>query len=107
MSPISIRFSVVIATGLVLMSSMIQAKQLRDPTMPGSGARVSSTSVVVNEALVLNSIVNGVEKVAVINNKILTTGDVIQGRKIAYIGQNYVNFTDGSKLQLFKSITGK
>ncbi|WP_144214482.1 MSHA biogenesis protein MshK [Shewanella donghaensis] len=81
------------------------AKSLRDPTLPGQGFVVSSTSVNQPESLVLNSIVNSNKPHAVINNKIVFVGDSIEGVRIEYIGKHYVNLSDGRKLKLFQSIT--
>nr|WP_228497486.1 MSHA biogenesis protein MshK [Shewanella intestini] len=94
-------------TLIIALSSLsvlsANSQTLRDPTLPGRDQVVTEVGTQ-QQSLVLNSIVNGSTPYAVINDTILSIGDIIQGRKISYIGQDYVNFTDGSKLQLFMSI---
>lgn len=84
----------------------VSAQSLRDPTLPGKGY---STSGAVNQsqqqALVLNSIVSsGNTAYAVINNKIVSVGDSIQGVKVVRITPASVFLSDGQKLAIFQAI---
>ncbi|QBF83322.1 MSHA biogenesis protein MshK [Shewanella maritima] len=92
-------------TCLSLLASLPATSQtLRDPTRPGKGQVVTSSSQTTTQKLVLKSIVTGANRHAVINDQIVSVGEVIQGRRVSYIGDDYVNFSDGGKLQLFKSV---
>ncbi|MGX9461678.1 MSHA biogenesis protein MshK [Shewanella sp. A14] len=90
----------------MILVSAVNAQSLRDPTMPGQGF-IAVKAPEDNQALVLNSIVSGQNTYAVINNIILSVGDAVNGSglRISKISQDYVTLSDGSKLQLFQSIT--
>ncbi|WP_373284922.1 MSHA biogenesis protein MshK [Shewanella inventionis] len=92
---------------IILLVSQAEAQTLRDPTLPSQGYTAPQASHVSQQALVLNSIVNGQRAYAVINNNILSVGDSISGigLRITAIGQDSVTLSDGRKLQLFQSIT--
>lgn len=89
---------------LTIVSFSSLAQQLRDPTLPSQVVLAATTQTNV-QPLVLNSVVHGQQSFAVINNKILSVGDTIQGVRVASIGKGYVTMSDGKKLTLFKSIT--
>lgn len=89
----------------IAMVSGVSAQTLRDPTLPSKGY-ASAASQSVQQGLTLNSIVSsGNTAHAVINNKILSVGDRIQGLRITQITPNYVVLSDGRKLTMFKAIT--
>ncbi|MCA1897291.1 MSHA biogenesis protein MshK [Shewanella putrefaciens] len=92
---------------LLCVASSVSAEALRDPTLPGKG--YSGTGQVTQsqeQTLILNSIVSsGSTAYAVINNKILSVGDSIQGVKIVRITPSSVSLSDGRKLALFQAIT--
>ncbi|MCH1930241.1 MSHA biogenesis protein MshK [Shewanella sp. A25] len=92
---------------LLGLSTQVAAESLRDPTLPGKGVAGSGASFSNRQqALVLQSIVNsGSSAYAVINNKILSVGDSIQGVKVVRITSTAVSLSDGRKLALFKAIT--
>ncbi|MDD8060261.1 MULTISPECIES: SctD/MshK family protein [Shewanella] len=96
----------IVVTSLLLVAS-VNAQTLRDPTLPGQGyAVVSQPQNMTQQSLVLNSIVNGQNAYAVINNKIVAVGDTVNdGLTVSSIGQDNVTLSDGRKLQLFQSIT--
>ena len=96
---------VLIFLSLVVVATSSHAKALRDPTLPGQGYVTVSGNAERADSLTLNSIVNSAKPHAVINNKILFVGDLIEGVRIEYIGKSYVNLSDGRKLKLFQSIT--
>ena len=91
---------------MMLLMSAANAQTLRDPTLPGQGF-IAVQAKADNQSLVLNSIVNGQNTYAVINNIILSAGDAISGSglRISKISKDYVILSDGRKLQLFQSIT--
>lgn len=90
----------------VFMVSSVNAKTLRDPTLPSKGFASSAVSQHAPQGLTLNSIVSsGNSAHAVINNQILSVGDSIQGLRITQITANYVALSDGRKLTMFKAIT--
>ena len=99
--------SYIISMLLLVSSTMVSAESLRDPTLPGKGFAVqSNASQTQDQALVLNSIVSsGNTAYAVINNKILSVGDSVQGLSIVKITPTYVSLSDGRKLTLFQAIT--
>ncbi|WP_173496448.1 MSHA biogenesis protein MshK [Shewanella sp. ISTPL2] len=99
--------SYIISVLLLVSSPMVSAESLRDPTLPGKGFAVQGhTSQMQEQALVLNSIVSsGNTAYAVINNKILSVGDSVQGLSIVKITPTYVSLSDGRKLTLFQAIT--
>lgn len=99
------RFYILIT--LVGFTASLSADTLRDPTLPGNNSylAVESISQGQNQALVLNSIVNsGNTAYAVINNKIMSVGDSIQGVKLVGISSSSVSLSDGRKLALFQAI---
>ena len=90
---------------VLLGSSDLQAEPLRDPTRPSGGVSQASHTAT-SSALVLNSVVNsGARSYAVINNKILSVGDRVQGVQIVAIGQNSVSLADGRTLRMFTAVT--
>jgi MSHA biogenesis protein MshK len=91
---------------MMLLMSAANAQTLRDPTLPGQGF-VAVQAKADNQSLVLNSIVNGQNTYAVINNIILSVGDAISGSglRVSKINKDDVTLSDGRKLQLFQSIT--
>ncbi|MCL1142091.1 MSHA biogenesis protein MshK [Shewanella gaetbuli] len=95
------------AIGLLALSLNVGAKEqtLRDPTLPHAGYQMSVTTEETYSGLVLNSIINGPNSYAVINNKIMKVGDTVQGVRIVSIGKRQVNLADGRKLTLFQSVT--
>ncbi|MCU7975091.1 MSHA biogenesis protein MshK [Shewanella sp. SW36] len=99
--------SYIISMLLLVSSTMVSAESLRDPTLPGKGFAVQGhASQTQDQALVLNSIVSsGNTAYAVINNKILSVGDSVQGLSIVKITPTYVSLSDGRKLTLFQAIT--
>lgn len=99
--------SYIISVLLLISSTMVSAESLRDPTLPGKGFAVQGhASQTQDQALVLNSIVSsGNTAYAVINNKILSVGDSVQGLSIVKITPTYVSLSDGRKLTLFQAIT--
>ncbi len=99
--------SYIISILLCLSSTAVLAESLRDPTLPGKGfAAVDTTSQMQDQAIILNSIVSsGNTAYAVINNKIVSVGDNIQGLRIVKITRAYVSLSDGRKLTLFQAIT--
>lgn len=92
---------------LAILASSASAEVLRDPTLPGKGfSATGQADQTHDQALVLNSIVSsGNTAYAVINNKILSVGDSIQGRTIVRITPSTVSLSDGRKLTLFQIIT--
>ncbi|MBW0280045.1 MSHA biogenesis protein MshK [Shewanella xiamenensis] len=92
---------------LLVISAQVSAENLRDPTLPGkSYSAVSAASQNQHQALVLNSIVSsGNTAYAVINNKIVSVGDSIQGVEVVRITPSSVSLSDGRKLALFQAIT--
>ncbi|WP_223292951.1 MULTISPECIES: MSHA biogenesis protein MshK [Shewanella] len=92
---------------LMLLTTSIQAETLRDPTRPGHGAIVIASTTTDNEnQLVLNSVLkSGSASYAVINNKILSVGDRIQGVKITAINVSSVSLSDGRNLAMYQAIT--
>ncbi|MGL5047505.1 MAG: MSHA biogenesis protein MshK [Shewanella sp.] len=92
---------------LLCLASSATAQALRDPTLPGKGHQVSSLGTQTDkQALVLNSIVRSENSAyAVINNKILSVGDRIQGVSLVRITPTSVVLSDGRKLVLFQAIT--
>lgn len=103
----SLNKSYIISALLLVSSPIASAESLRDPTLPGKGfAVVGHASQAQDQAMVLNSIVSsGNTAYAVINNKILSVGDSIQGLNIVKITPTYVSLSDGRKLTLFQAIT--
>lgn len=99
--------SYIISVLLLVSSTMVSAESLRDPTLPGKGFAVQGhASQTQDQALLLNSIVSsGNTAYAVINNKILSVGDSVQGLSIVKITPTYVSLSDGRKLTLFQAIT--
>ena len=99
--------SYIISVLLLVSSPMVSAESLRDPTLPGKGFAVQGhASQTQDQVLVLNSIVSsGNTAYAVINNKILSVGDSVQGLSIVKITPTYVSLSDGRKLTLFQAIT--
>lgn len=87
--------------------SSVSAEALRDPTLPGKGfSSAGHGGQAHDQALVLNSIVSsGKMAYAVINNKILSVGDSIQGVTVVRITPSAVSLSDGRKLALFQAIT--
>ncbi|MEL4385839.1 MSHA biogenesis protein MshK [Shewanella xiamenensis] len=92
---------------LLVISAQVSAENLRDPTLPGKGySAVGAASQNQHQALVVNSIVSsGNTAYAVINNKIVSVGDSIQGVKVVRITPSSVLLSDGRKLALFQAIT--
>ncbi len=91
---------------MMLLMSATNAQTLRDPTLPSQGF-LAVKALDDNQALVLNSIVNGQHAYAIINNIILSVGDAVNGSglRVSKISKDYVTLSDGRKLQLFQSIT--
>ena len=91
---------------LLGLSAQVSAETLRDPTLPGKGySAAGAVTQSQNKALVLNSIVSsGNTAYAVINNKIVSVGDSIQGVKVVRITPSSVSLSDGRKLALFQAI---
>ncbi|MCL1088995.1 general secretion pathway protein GspB [Shewanella profunda] len=92
---------------LLCVASSVSAEVLRDPTLPGKGYSATGQATQAQEqTLILNSIVSsGSTAYVVINNKILSVGDSIQGVKIVRITPSSVSLSDGRKLALFQAIT--
>ena len=90
-----------------VLSCSLNAASLRDPTLPGAGAMISSAqTAVVDKTLTLNSVlIKQSGAVAVINNEIYKEGQRVQGVKIVHIGKDAVSLADGRKLTMFKAIT--
>lgn len=105
---ISVSGIYIVAAGfMTLFVGHANAQTLRDPTLPSQGYVAVQVDSGSQQALVLNSIVNGQRAYAVINNHILSVGDTISGigLRVSSIGQDSVTLSDGRKLQLFQSIT--
>lgn len=92
---------------LLGISAVVSAESLRDPTLPGKGhSAVGAVSQNQHQAIVLNSIVSsGNTAYAVINNKIVSVGDSIQGVNVVRISPSSVLLSDGRKLAVFQAIT--
>lgn len=92
---------------LLCVASSVSAEALRDPTLPGKGySGAGQVTQSQEQTLILNSIVSsGSTAYAVINNKILSVGDSIQGVKVVRITPSSVSLSDGRKLALFQAIT--
>ncbi len=101
-----IKINSVIALLILLAISGAQAETLRDPTRPGHGAIVaSSTSTEVDTSLILNSVVKAkASSYAVINNKIFSLGDRVQGVTITAIDTISVSLSDGRRLTMYQAV---
>lgn len=83
-----------------------QAQSLRDPTRPGVGA-ISSSNVqqASVEKIKLNSVlISGSGATAILNNKIYTLGDSVQGVKIVRINEQGVWLADGRQFTLYQAV---
>lgn len=97
-----------VTTMLILLGiSAAQADTLRDPTRPGHGAvAISSAAADIDTSLTLNSVVKAeASSYAVINNKIFSLGDRVQGVTITAIDTISVSLSDGRKLTMYQAIT--
>ena len=91
---------------LLLLASHLQAADLADPTRPIDAPSILARKVENSEALKLDGIVYSASReVAIVNGRLLKTGDWIGDARIDAIARDRVHYTRAGRSQVLKLAT--